>query len=124
MAICLHTGNIVKYAGKHLLIDLYEAIKLDDCEYIKLACEDAAVATGAKILDSKFHHFGVNQGVSGVVLLAESHLSVHTWPEWKLGTFDIFVCGNCNPNLAIPILQDKFNSSYMEIHSHERGNKI
>ncbi len=107
MTRCPRTGASVIHTGRHLLIDLFGASNLADADFIQRACEDAALATGATILGSNFHHFGKDQGVSGVVLLAESHLSIHTWPEFGVATADVFVCGNCDPNLAVPVLRDR-----------------
>ena len=60
------------------------------------------MATGATILHGHFHHFGPNSGVSGVLVLAESHVSIHTWPERDYAALDIFVCGDCNPISPFP----------------------
>jgi len=102
------SGKGAASAGKHLLIDLHGADLLGDLEVMQIACRAAAVATGATVIGQHFHHFGDGYGVSGVVLLAESHLSVHTWPEANFAAFDIFVCGDCDPLAAIPVLLDYF----------------
>jgi S-adenosylmethionine decarboxylase len=114
------TGKEIAYAGRHLLIDLHGASRLGDLDHIRQACIDAARATGATVLGEHFHHFGEGCGVSGVVLLAESHLSVHSWPEADFAAFDIFVCGDCDPALAIPVLLDRFGGS-PEVILHRRG---
>ena len=90
----------VKFAGTHLIIDLWDATNLADPEHIDDVLREAAVATGATILHGHFHHFGPNSGVSGVLVLAESHVSIHTWPERDYAALDIFVCGECNPYLG------------------------
>ncbi len=88
----------VKFAGTHLLVDLWGASNLADPALIDRACRQAALAAGATILHSHFHHFSPNGGVSGVVVLAESHISIHTWPERDFAAVDIFMCGACDPN--------------------------
>jgi S-adenosylmethionine decarboxylase len=110
--------------GTHLLADLYGASNLTDTAYIQASCEDAAVATGATIIMSNFHHFGEGNGVSGIVLLAESHLSIHTWPEHGIATLDVYVCGGCDPTLALPVFEERFRPSEMKTSLHRRGNMI
>ncbi len=80
--------------GRHLLLELRECNKavLDDLKYLENALVSAAREAGATVLDKSFHQFAP-QGVSGVVLIAESHLSLHTWPEHAYAAVDIFTCG-------------------------------
>lgn len=111
----------MKFAGTHLLVDLWEATNLADPEMIDQALRDAAIAAGATILHSHFHHFSPNGGVSGVVVLAESHISIHTWPERDFAAVDIFMCGACDPHLAIPVLQQTFKSGRVELDEQRRG---
>ena len=111
----------VKFAGTHLIIDLWDATNLADPEHIDDVLREAAVATGATILHGHFHHFGPNSGVSGVLVLAESHVSIHTWPERDYAALDIFVCGECNPYLAIPVLKKGFQPGRVQLAEHKRG---
>ena len=83
-----------RYAGDHLLIEFWGAEHLKEPEYICRALEDGARAAGATILHSHFHHFGDGQGVSGVTVLAESHITIHTWPEVGYAAIDVFMCGD------------------------------
>ncbi len=80
--------------GRHLLLELRECNKavLDDLKYLENALVSAAREAGATVIDKSFHQFAP-QGVSGVVLIAESHLSLHTWPEHAYAAVDIFTCG-------------------------------
>ena len=80
--------------GRHLLLELRECNKavLDDLRYLENALVSAAEEAGATVLGKSFHQFAP-QGVSGVVLIAESHLSLHTWPEHAYAAVDIFTCG-------------------------------
>ena len=66
------------------------------------------------------HHFNP-QGVSGVVVLAESHISIHTWPETGYVALDIFMCGSCNPYDSIPLLKEYFKPSNMQVIENKRG---
>ena len=95
----------VKFAGTHLLVDLWGATNLCDPDHIDRALRDAAEAAGATILHGHFHHFSPNGGVSGVLVLAESHISIHTWPERDFAAIDIFMCGACNPYHGLPALE-------------------
>jgi len=65
----------------------------------------AAKEAGATVLGRHMHYFGEESGVTGVVILAESHISVHTWPEHNYAAFDVFVCGEADPKLAIAALK-------------------
>ena len=111
----------VKYAGTHLIIDLWEGTNLADTEHIDTVLREAALATGATILHGHFHHFGPNSGVSGVLVLAESHVSIHTWPERDFAALDIFVCGECDPYKAIPVLKRGFQPGRVSLGENRRG---
>jgi S-adenosylmethionine decarboxylase len=79
--------------GTHLLADLYGCRHLDDPAAIEAALRAAVAAAGATLIDIRLHHFGGHQGVTGIALLAESHMSIHSWPEHGLAALDIFLCG-------------------------------
>jgi S-adenosylmethionine decarboxylase len=82
------------YDGQHLIADLHGcAAALDNVARIDRALRAAVAAGGATIIDLRLHHFGPGQGVTGVALLAESHVSVHTWPEHDYAALDFFLCG-------------------------------
>src|SRR5215475_7104261 len=84
------TRNGLTYAGSHLIIDLWEAEGLDDRERIENALIDAVKEAGATLLHIHLHTFTDGGGISGVAVLAESHISVHTWPEKGYAAFDVF----------------------------------
>jgi S-adenosylmethionine decarboxylase len=111
----------VKFAGTHLLIDLWGAQNLDDPALIDVTLRDGALAAGATILHSHFHHFTPNGGVSGVVVLAESHISIHTWPERGFAAVDIFMCGECDPYKAVAFLRAAFSPSDVQVGEQRRG---
>ncbi|MES2743645.1 MAG: adenosylmethionine decarboxylase [Pseudomonadota bacterium] len=97
--------------GKHVLADLagIAAHKLVDCGEIEQLLRAAARAAGAHVVHSHFHSFGPGQGVTGMVLLAESHISIHTWPEDGFAAADIFMCGHAQPELALAIIETAFS---------------
>ena len=111
----------VRFAGTHLLVDLWEAHNLADPVHVDAALRAAAIRAKATILHSHFHHFSPNGGVSGVVVLAESHISIHTWPERKFAAIDIFMCGDCDPHDAIPVLREAFSPGRVELDEQRRG---
>jgi S-adenosylmethionine decarboxylase len=111
----------VKFAGMHLLVDLWGATNLCDPEHIDRALREAAEAAGATILHGHFHHFSPNGGVSGVLVLAESHISIHTWPERDFAAIDIFMCGACNPYHSVPALRSAFRPQTVNLDEQRRG---
>ncbi|MBI2239708.1 MAG: adenosylmethionine decarboxylase [Magnetospirillum gryphiswaldense] len=113
--------NGVKFAGTHLLIDLWGASKLDDIELVEEALRRCAIEGGATILHCHLHHFQPNGGISGVLVLAESHISIHSWPERGYAALDIFMCGDCDPYKAIPILKEAFSPETVTLAENKRG---
>lgn len=111
----------VRFAGRHLLVELWGASNLDSPELIDQALCKAAVAAGATVLHSHMHHFSPYAGVSGVVVLAESHISIHTWPERDYAAIDVFMCGDCDPNDTIPTLRETFTPKTLDVQEHRRG---
>jgi S-adenosylmethionine decarboxylase len=111
----------MKFAGTHLLVDLWGATNLADPELIDRTLCEAALAAKATILHSHFHHFSPNGGVSGVVVLAESHISIHTWPERDFAAIDIFMCGSCDPRDSLPVLEAVFQPSQVVLDEQRRG---
>lgn len=109
------------FAGTHLVLDLWGASRLDDMERIEAALRDAAAAAGATVLHLHLHRFGDGGGVSGVAVLAESHICVHTWPERGYAALDIFMCGAAEPHEAVPILTGAFSPASVEIDDRRRG---
>ena len=109
------------YAGSHVLIDFWGASNLTEPELIEMTLREAAAACGATVLHAHVHRFLSNGGVSGVAVLAESHISIHTWPELDFAAFDIFMCGNCAPELALPVLRRIFQPERERVNEHWRG---
>jgi len=113
--------NGLRYAGTHLLIDLWKARGLDDLEVIERALREAVAACGATLLNLYLHHFSPNGGISGVAVLAESHISIHTWPEREFAAIDIFMCGACDPYKAVPVLRRMLGTESIQLNEQRRG---
>lgn len=90
----------VGWPGKHILIDMHGIKFLDESRKMEMILLRACSNAGATILHSYFHKFE-GGGYTGVILLAESHVSIHTWPEKEFAAIDIFMCGKCNPEDAL-----------------------
>ena len=110
-----------RYAGGHVLLDFWGARNLTDATLIERALRDGAAAANATILHGHFHQFGENGGISGVLVLAESHISIHTWPEADFAAIDIFMCGKCDPLAAVPVLRAAFRPKRDEVKEERRG---
>ena len=109
--------------GRHLLLELKDCNEevLNDLGFLKDALLVAANECGAMILDESFHQF-VPQGVSGIVVIAESHLFIHTWPEYRYAAVDIFTCGDSvQPNRAAQLLVRKLGSQNHSMVEMRRG---
>jgi S-adenosylmethionine decarboxylase len=113
--------NGVRCAGAHLIVDLYDAERLDDIDHIEKALRDCVDAAGATLLHIHLHHFEPNGGVSGVAVLAESHISIHTWPENGYAALDVFMCGKANPDACVPVLRDAFGPKNIAVSEILRG---
>jgi S-adenosylmethionine decarboxylase len=113
--------NGVRCAGVHLIIDLYEAEGLSDIDRIEEALRKCVAAAGATLLHIHLHHFEPNGGVSGVAVLAESHISIHSWPEANYAALDVFMCGDAKPEACIPVLREAFTPKRIVVGEHLRG---
>ncbi len=110
-------------AGVHLLADLYGIAKekLTQATVIETLLRQSATAAGAHILNSHFHSFGSGQGITGVVMLAESHISIHTWPEFGFAAADIFMCGQAQPLRALEVIRQALQPTSCQVQNIERG---
>jgi S-adenosylmethionine decarboxylase len=111
----------VAFAGAHLILDFWGAKHLDDLELMERVLRQCVVKCRATLLHIHLHHFSPSGGISGVAVLAESHISVHTWPERNFAAFDIFMCGDAKPEEAIAILKRAFLPEMMKITENLRG---
>lgn len=115
------TRDGIHYAGAHLIVDMWGGQRLDDLEHIETTLRKCAEACGATLLNVQLHHFSENNGVTGVALLAESHITLHTWPEFDYAAFDIFMCGDCEPRHAVEVLREALMPERTEVSEHLRG---
>jgi S-adenosylmethionine decarboxylase len=109
--------------GRHLLVELHDCNKeaLNDLGFLRKVMLDAAIDCGAVVLGDSFHRFSP-QGVSGVVVIAESHLSIHTWPEYGYAAVDVFTCGTTvRPEKAAEVLVEKLGSRNHSLVEIPRG---
>ena len=110
--------------GKHLLLELKDCNRevLNDLDFLKNCLCETAEQIGATVVSEAFHRFSPH-GVSGVVVIAESHICIHTWPEYGYAAVDVFTCGDSvEPRQAVDLLVEKLeakDSSFVEL---ERGN--
>lgn len=111
------------YAGTHLIIELIDADGLDDEDRIQNAFRSCVEACKATLLHIHTHKF-TPQGVSGVAVLAESHISVHTWPEARYAAFDVFMCGDALPWKAVDVLKNAFNAGNVLVKELLRGEGV
>lgn len=109
--------------GMHVLLDLHgvSGAVLTDCPQIEQVLLDAAAAAGARVLGRRFHRFGPGQGITGVLLLAESHISIHTWPEHGYAAVDVFMCGDARPMVAIALIRDRLGAARSSVRECPRG---
>nr|WP_281494172.1 adenosylmethionine decarboxylase [Jannaschia sp. S6380] len=107
--------------GRHVLVDFHEAAHLCDAASCVPVLRRAAEAAGATVLDVALRDFGHRAGYTGVALLAESHISIHTWPEHGLAVLDIFMCGACDPMAALPVLRAHFRPGRETVTCLRRG---
>ncbi|HEY6927915.1 MAG TPA: adenosylmethionine decarboxylase [Steroidobacteraceae bacterium] len=114
---------VIGAVGNHILADLYgiDAALLRDGPALESLLRKAAVDAGARVLSSHFHSFGAEAGITGVILLAESHISIHTWPECGMAAVDIFMCGAGDAERALEFLVRQLVPTDSESVSIGRG---
>lgn len=109
--------------GRHLLAEFFDCTPnvLNNNALVEQLMAEAAVACGATIVESCFHHFNP-YGVSGVIVIAESHLTIHTWPEYGYASVDLYTCGDqCDPAVAFDYLQKAFQAGDSNYVQFARG---
>jgi len=121
-ADCPHfvVRNGLRCAGVHLIVDIFEGSGFDDIDHIEATLRRCVEAARATLLHIHLHHFQPN-GVSGVAVLAESHISIHTWPDAHYAAIDIFMCGKADPDKCVPVLREAFAAKRVAVSELLRG---
>jgi S-adenosylmethionine decarboxylase len=114
----------VRFAGTHLIVDLFGARRLDDLKHVESTLKRCVEVAGATLLHIHLHYFTPNGGVSGVAVLAESHISIHSWPEAGYAALDVFMCGDAKPELVVPVLKEAFQARDVVVKQHLRGEEL
>lgn len=110
-----------KYAGIHLIAEFWGGKIIEDSREIEKILILAAKKSGNTPLKTVIHKFSP-QGITGVLLLAESHIAIHAWPEWNYVAIDIFTCGNkAMPQKALEYLKEKFKPKKVQFQEIKRG---
>ncbi|MCU7922251.1 MAG: adenosylmethionine decarboxylase [Candidatus Thiodiazotropha sp. (ex Dulcina madagascariensis)] len=107
--------------GRHLIIECQGRHAHLSEKALEALLVTAAEAGGASVLQAHFHPFGAGKGMTGVVLLAESHITVHTWPEYDYAAFDVFMCGDCKPMQAAEVITSACPDAVTSVRSIDRG---
>jgi S-adenosylmethionine decarboxylase len=107
--------------GKHLIIEMHDAEFLTDTDRIDRALRAAIEAAQATLLALHHHVFTPSGGVTAIAFLAESHISIHTWPEENYAALDIFMCGACDPVACLPALTAAFQPKRLAVLQLTRG---
>jgi len=108
--------------GRHVISELWgcDYNKLNDMDFIERLFVDAALKSGAEVREVAFHQFAP-QGVSGVVIISESHLTIHSFPEHGYASIDVYTCGNLDPTIAADYIAEKLNATSRETIEFPRG---
>lgn len=116
------TSSAPPYDGRHLLADLHGCANLDNLALIERALRAAVAAADATLLDLRLHGFGPGKGVTGVALLAESHISIHSWPEHGYAALDFFLCGRRHDiDAALDAMVGALEPEHVDRRTIDRG---
>jgi len=119
----LNEEKNITYLGRHILAEFFDCTPniLNNLKLIEEFMTNAAVECGATVVQKCFHMFNP-YGVSGVVIIAESHLAIHTWPELGYAAVDLFTCGeSCDPKIAYEYLKESFGAGTASFSELKRG---
>ena len=108
--------------GKHIIVELHgvKSELLNDPNFLRKVLIEAAVKAGATVIGDIFHKFSP-YGVTGVVAVKESHISIHTWPEFGYAALDVFTCRNIDPLVALNVILEKLKPDYHIVVQMSRG---
>ena len=115
------TNGYVKYAGMHLIIELRGARGISSIAHIRRILKESVKACGATLLEMNLHKFNPSGGISGIAVIQESNISIHSWPEYNYAAIDILVCGEVNPYKVVPILKKRFKPKDIQVMELKRG---
>jgi S-adenosylmethionine decarboxylase len=118
-----HSRQQRLHAGVHLIIELFGGEHLDSIDTVDKSFRAAVKACDATLLHIHLHRFEPH-GVTGVAVLAESHITVHTWPERGYAAFDVFMCGDARPWRAVDVFREFFSPESIEVSELLRGRKV
>lgn len=110
--------------GRHLIVDVWGPVgsmPFWDMDGAAEALKRAAIEAGATVMTERWHHFGDGHGYTGVIVLAESHISVHTWPEKGYAGIDAFMCGDCDPRDCLVTIESFYRATKTDVTFLERG---
>lgn len=112
----------MEHLGQHVIIELWGCNNsINDADQVRTAMVDAVNAANATLLSLNVHTFSPH-GVTGVAVLSESHLSVHSWPEYGYVAADVFTCGETtDPRAAAEVLREAFGASRVDLKELTRG---
>ena len=112
----------VRYAGTHLIVDVLNGTRLDDIDHIEQTFRRCIEVSEATLLHIHLHHFTPNGGVSGVAVLSESHISIHSWPEYGYAAVDFFTCGeSVDPYKAHEHMKEMLAAAKATVQELKRG---
>ena len=111
------------HLGTHIIAEFFGCEELNNLKFVRDSLKEAALVCGATILHEKFHKFSP-QGLTGYILLAESHISIHTWPEHGYAAVDVFTCGLMDTERAVHFLAKQLKAQRVESRKILRGEKM
>lgn len=113
------------YLGRHFIAEFYKCnpLTINDSRAVECIMTEAASISGATIIKPFFHTFSP-QGVSGIIVIAESHFAIHTWPEHSYAAVDLFSCSDFLYKEALSHIRDSFQSAEYSINVINRGTAV
>lgn len=112
--------------GRHIILECYDCDEetLKQEKFLEAQLIQSAQFAKATVLHSYFHKFDTGNGITGIIALAESHISVHTWPEFKYMAIDIFMCGECNPMDSVDYIVSNLDIGQFVYQEIQRGEEF
>ena len=117
----VRSGSGVQSAGSQLIVDLFDASRLDDLKHIEQTLKRCVQVAGATLQHIHLQRFTPNGGVSGVAVMAGSHISIYSWPETGYAAVDLFMPGDGKANLCVGLLMEAFGAGKVVVKTNRRG---